>query len=293
MDTWIKVQVVSTRPGAHVESSIYKALEWMTAVERALSRFEPDSEVMRLPRRPGRALRVSALLFEATDFAVRLARLTDGVFDPTAGGLLERHGFNRSYRTGLDVKSGLDEKTVSYRDVKLDRHARTVTLRRPLVLDLGAIAKGLAVDLVSRDLTAQGLLHFSVEAGGDVYARGLNASGIPWQIGIQHPRAESLLIGSVSLSDAAICTSGDYERRAPNGTSHILDARTARPPAEPLASVSVMAPTAMAADGLSTAAMILGRERGLKLLEAQGVSALLIQPDGRTFTTQNGFGVSE
>jgi thiamine biosynthesis lipoprotein len=264
---------------------VQRALAWVGAVERAASRFEPDGEVMALARTPGRPVPVSALLLEATGFALQLARLTGGVFDPTVGARLERHGFARNYRTGATVDSGLGDAAFSYRDVRLDRRAGTITLKRPLVLDLGAVAKGLAVDLVAHELGTQGFRDFSVEAGGDVYARGHNADGLPWRVGIQDPRAADRLIRTVSISDGAICTSGDYERRAPDGTPHVVDARTGRPPRALLASVSVLAPTAMAADGLSTAAMLLGRERGLRLLAEQGVGGLLVQPDGAIFTT--------
>jgi thiamine biosynthesis lipoprotein len=292
MDTWVRVQVVSPEPPATVEAAVQRALLWLGAVERATSRFEPGGEVIALARTPDRPVPVSALLFAATELAVHLARLTDGVFDPTVGGRLERRGFDRNYRTGATIDSGLREIAASYRDVRLDRRAQTITLRRPLVLDLGAVAKGLAVDLIARELATHGFQDFSVEAGGDVYARGRNAAGLPWQVGIQHPRAADRLIRTVPVSDGAVCTSGDYERAAPDGTSHILDARTGRAPAEPPISVSVLAPTAMAADGLSTAVMLLGRERGLRLLAGQGVAGLLVQADGTVVTTRGFLGVT-
>jgi thiamine biosynthesis lipoprotein len=81
------------------------------------------------------------------------------------------------------------------------------------------------------------------------------------------------------VTDLAVCTSADTERGA-----HVLDARTSQPVAD-LASVTVVAPTALAADGLSTAAMILGRERGLRLLQQHEVEGLLIAPDGSTWST--------
>ncbi|MBV9169050.1 MAG: FAD:protein FMN transferase, partial [Chloroflexi bacterium] len=119
-----------------------------------------------------------------------------------------------------------------------------------------------------------------VEAGGDLYVGGHNLAGQPWRVGIQHPRAEGLLARTVEVTDAAVCTSGDYERGA-----HVLDARS-RKAIRDLASVTVVAPTAMAADGLSTAAMVLGRERGLALLENQGVHGLVLDADGTGYQTQ-------
>jgi thiamine biosynthesis lipoprotein len=224
-------------------------------------------------------VRVSTLLFEVAAFALDLAEQTAGAFDPTIGASLEQLGFNVNYRTGEHVRSAVDAASVSFRDVRLDRRRTTILLRRPLVLDLNAVAKGLAIDLAVREL--RDYADVCLEAGGDLYVRGRNPSGEVWSVGIQHPRAEGMLARTLHVTDVAVCTSGDYERRAPGAGAegHILDARTRRPVSD-LASVTVVAPTAMAADGLSTAAMVLGRERGLSFLESQAVGGLFIAPDG-------------
>ncbi len=220
------------------------------------------------------------MLFEVAAFALDLARQTNGAFDPTIGATMEQLGFATNYRTGELVNSHIDADSGDFHDVRLDRRARTITLRRPVVLDLNAVAKGLAIDLAVQELWPHP--DCCIEAGGDLFVRGHNAAGESWYVGIQHPRAEGLLARTLHLSDVAVCTSGDYERRAPGAGAegHILDART-RQPVTDLASVTVVAPTAMAADGLSTAAMVLGSQRALEFLQDQGVSGLLVSPDGR------------
>jgi thiamine biosynthesis lipoprotein len=227
---------------------------------------------MHLLDRVGEAVAVSTLLFEAAAFALDLAEQSDGAFDPTIGAHMEQLGFNTNYRTGAVVQTPIRADAVSYRDVKLDRRQRTVVLRRPVILDLNAVAKGLAIDLAAREL--QDYADMCVEAGGDVYVRGRNAAGDAWRIGIQHPRSEGLLVDTLNVTDTAVCTSGDYER-----SGHIVDARSHRASPD-LASVTVVAPTAMAADGLSTAAMVLGRAGGSAFLTRQGVGAVLVAPDG-------------
>ena len=92
-----------------------------------------------------------------------------------------------------------------------------MTLHRPLLLDLGAVAKGLAIDMAAREL--QPFENFAIDAGGDLYFGGCNAAGEPWSVGIRHPRGDGLL-DTLRVSDAAVCTSGDYERRHRCGTSH-------------------------------------------------------------------------
>jgi len=280
MDTMVNVTIVSDVPRSEIEPAVQRALAWFEAVERICTRFDPTSEVMQLLQRVGRRVHVSTLLFEVVAFAMDLAEQTDGAFDPTIGARLEGLGFATNYRTGDRVRSGIDPHGLSYRDVRLDRHARTVRLRRPLVLDLNAVAKGLAIDLAAAEL--RDFADLCVEAGGDLFVRGHNAAGEAWHVGIQHPRADGLLARTLHVTDTAVCTSGDYERRSAS-VGHILDARTQQPVTD-LASVTVVAPTAMAADGLSTAAMVLGRPGAHAFLEAQGVGALLIAPDGDVTT---------
>jgi thiamine biosynthesis lipoprotein len=283
MDTMVNIQVVSDLPRERIEPTVQRAFEWFETIERICTRFDPTSEVMRLIDNVGTPVNVSTLLFEVTAFALDLAEQTNGAFDPTIGGSLERLGFNTNYKTGEKIHTAVDPDNVSFHNVRLDRRERTILLRRPLIIDLNAVSKGLAIDLAARELRAYA--NVSVEAGGDIYLRGFNPAGEIWNVGIQHPRAEGLLARTLRLTDTAVCTSGDYERRAPgaNNESHILDARTGRPVGD-LASVTVVAPTAMAADGLSTAAMVLGREQGKQFLERQGVGGVMIAPDGEMWT---------
>ena len=272
MDTVVTVQAVRADQ-QDFTALADRAFDWFRAIEAACSRFDTNSEVMRLVGRAGEAVVVSPLLFEAVRFALGVARLTDGAFDPTVGRALERRGFNRHYRTGAIVHTPIEETAPpSYRDVQVDEQRRTVTLAHPLILDLGAVAKGLAIDLAARELVALG--DYSVEAGGDLYVAGNSANGGPWRVGIRHPRQDGELAGVVVGSDVAICTSGDYERHGESG-HHILDPRTDRA-ADELASVTVIAPNAMLADALSTAAFVLGKEQGLVLLRDQGVEGLLL-----------------
>ena len=112
-------------------------------------------------------------------------------------------------------------------------------------------------------------------------------SGEPWSVGIRHPRDEHKLIDTMRVSNTAVCTSGDYERASANG-HHLIDPVT-REPAAALASATVIAPTAMVADALATAAFVLGPEEGLRLLERQRVEGLLLTAELDRHATR-GFG---
>jgi len=149
-------------------------------------------------------------------------------------------------------------------------------LRRPLTLDLGAVVKGLAVDLAAREL--QPFRDFAIDAGGDLYLGGYNERGAPWRVGIRHPRNPGELIGTVDVSDRAVCTSGDYERTSPDGRHHILDPRTGVP-ATSVASATVVASGAMLADALATAAFVLGPREGIALLDRLGLDGVIVTPE--------------
>lgn len=269
--------------------AIDRAIAWFDAVERTCTRFDRDSELMRLAARPGNAVPVSDILFQALEFAVAVAEDTGGAFDPTVGRRMEASGFDRHYRTGETISSAVDAETpVSYRDIQLDRASGIVTLRRPLVPDLGAIAKGLAIDLAAQELAP--FEHFAIDAGGDLYLKGLNARGERWSIGLRHPRRERELLDTVRVSNAAVCTSGDYERPSPAGSGghHILDPRNGRS-ADVVVSATVIAPTALLADALATAAFVLGPSEGLALLQRHGVNGLIVSPALETVATPGMF----
>jgi thiamine biosynthesis lipoprotein len=269
MGTLVTIHVVP--PGADADAAIERAFEWFRDIEARCTRFDGDSELMRLSARIGEPVPASPILFEAVRFALSVAEDTGGAFDPAVGHLMAARGFDREHRTGRTMRSPVAAvEGVSYRDVHVDDEARTITLDRPLTLDLGAVAKGLAIDAAARELQPFG--DFAIDAGGDLYLGGRNPDGAPWSVGIRHPRLDGQLIDSLRASNQAVCTSGDYERGA-----HILDPR-AGSVAVAAASVTVVAPTAMLADALATAAFVLGPEEGIRLLERHGVHGLILTP---------------
>jgi thiamine biosynthesis lipoprotein len=287
MDTLVSIEVAGRAPAG---PAVERALRWFERVEGICSRFDSESELRRLCARVGEPVPVSPLLFEALRFALALAARTRGAFDPTVGAALVARGFDRHYVTGERVPAaapgpnrGAAPGEATYRDVRLDAVRRTITLRRPLVLDLGAVAKGLATDLAARELGA--FDGACVDAGGDLLVLGRSPRAAAWRVGVRHPRAAHVLACTLDVVAGAVCTSGDYERRTPGGAEHhLLDPRTGRA-AGALASATVLAPTAMAADGLATAAFVLGPERGLRLLHREGAQGVLITPAGELLLT--------
>lgn len=294
MGTVVTIHVVgggANRVGAlERKRSVEAAVTWFEEIERTCSRFDPRSEVSRLSTLIGAAVPISDILFETLRFALAVADESGGAFDPTMGLQLEARGFNRDYRTGAEVRTELEaDPAASYRDVHLNADERTVILEKPLLLDLGAVAKGLAVDMATRELKARSFDDFAIDAGGDLYLAGCNADGAPWSVGIRHPREAQALYETLRVSNTAVCTSGDYERRTPGDESgtehHIIDPRT-RSSATAAASVTVLASSAMVADALATAAFVLGPVDGLELLERHSVDGMIVTPKLERFATR-------
>lgn len=279
MGTVVSMQTILATPSPeHAEQrarAVGRAEQWFRDVEAACNRFDESSELRRLCDSSRERVPVSDVLYECVQFATAVANATDGVFDPTVGRRMYDRGFRRDYRTGESITLASDaDSDASYRDIEL-HDDRSITLHRTLQLDLGAVAKGLAIDLAAKELRE--LENFMINAGGDLYLGGTNEEGLPWNVGIKHPRKQDEFICTVRVTNAAVCTSGDYERVAPDGRAHILDA-TDDAASPSVVSATVQAPSAMVADALSTAAFALGATRGLALLEQQDLAGLLITP---------------
>lgn len=262
--------IVTIATVGEAADAVDRAFAWFHEVESRCSRFDSTSELSKLTA-VNSAVPVSDLLFETLGFAMQVADISQGAFDPVVGGAMIARGFNRHYMTGEVVPMPPIDGSATFRDVVLDSERKTVTLLKPLALDLGGVAKGLAIDLAARELAET--RNFSIDAGGDLYLGGRNDEGADWSVGIRHPRKDHTVIEVVRVSDQAICTSGDYERG-----QHLLTP-SAKAPASEVASATVIAPTAMLADALSTAAFVMGPADGIALCTSAGVRAILFTPN--------------
>jgi thiamine biosynthesis lipoprotein len=278
MNTIVTLHIVSPEAPAEAFES---AFGWFHEIEARCSRFDSTSELMRLCARPGEAIEVSPLLFEAVRFARIVAEASGGAFDPTQGARMAELGFNRHHVTGESVPAHATP-AATWRDIEIDTERRTILLRRTLTLDLASVVKGLAIDLAAREFAP--FLDFAIDAGGDLYVSGANEKAEPWSVGVRHPRRDGELIASLRVSDCAVCTTGDYERHLATG-HHILDPATGAS-AQAAASATVVAPSAMVADALATAAFVMGPEIAIPFLERMGVDGLIITPELKRFETR-------
>ena len=249
--------------------------------ERRLSRFRPDSELAQLNAHAGRPVPVGALLYRVLETALAAARATGGVYDPTMAHQLERLGYDRSFEQ-LPASSPRREAAGpggGWRTVGMDPAARLVTLPPRVGVDLGGIAKGMAVDAATERLRDAGLGPVMVNAGGDLRVHGRLPGGGDWSIAIDGRRGRL----RVPLAAGALATSGVARRRwsqAGEPRHHLLDPRTGGPAWTGLWSVTAVAGSCAEAEVAAKVAFVLGRAAGAEFLGGRGLAGLFAGEGG-------------
>lgn len=268
--------------GPEAERAMEEAFSEIGRLDRLLSTYRADSELSRLNRDGSQGwVAVSSETRSLVERALKVARLSDGAFDPTVGPMVKLWGFKyMDYHMPSAGQIREAKARVGYREVETDA-SRGIRFRRPgMELDLGAIAKGYAVDRAVEILKERGMTRIRVDAGGN--QRVWDTQGEGWVLGIRHPRREGEVLGAIGLRAGSISTSGDAERGFwKDGVryGHVLDPRTGQP-SQGVLSVTVTAPEAETADALSTALYVLGPEAGLARLGAfPGAEALWVLAD--------------
>ncbi|PYS13357.1 MAG: FAD:protein FMN transferase [Acidobacteria bacterium] len=243
-------------------------------LEGLLSNWQEDSDVQRLNSAAGQhPVRVGTELRDVLETARQVSDWTNGKFDVTFGVMSGLWKFDYQNQDGTipDHREVVRRRSlINYRDIELDERNGTAFLRRHgMVVNLGGIGKGYAVDRARAILHDRGFRDFLIQFGGDMYAGGREGDR-PWKLGIQDPRGPAnRIFATVDVSDSTFSTSGDYARsfiKDGRRYHHILDPATGEP-SQGCRSVTIMTATATIADGLSTGVFVLGPERGMALIE--------------------------
>ncbi len=265
-----------------------EALAWVAGFEARYSRYLPDSWISRLNESAGGPAVPSD---PETDRILALCHemhfLTRGVFDPTALPLIRLWDWRRAQ---VPSDSEIEEARLRVGWRKVQRRPGSVRLTEPgMCLDLGGMGKEYAVDQVTLLARQRGLTGALIDFGADIRVMGLPADGRPgWHLGLEDPEHPGRAWCGLGLRDAAVATSGDYHRGFTSGGQrwgHILDLRTGRPVQNGCRAAHVVAPSCTQAGLLSTAALVLGAEEGLRLSESQpGAEGLLHGPRSKLST---------
>lgn len=267
--------------GPKPEPAVASAFATVRRLDASLSTYKADSELSRLNRKGAHGwVTLSPETTALVSRALALADETQGAFDPTVGPLVQLWGFKHlDFRVPDEASIAQTLRLVDHRGVSVDPARSAVRFDRAgMELDLGATAKGYAVDRALADLREAGMAAGRVDGGGNQAVFG--PPGRTWRFGVKHPRREGAVLGTVGLQGGGVATAGDAERGFwVDGVrhGHILDPRTGRP-ASGMLSVTVVARTAEEADALDTPLYVLGPARGAKLLARHpGAEALFVE----------------
>lgn len=269
--------------------AVFSRIKQLNAI---MSDYEPESELMRLCRTAGTGQRVpvSRDLLAVLSRAQALSKLSDGAFDVTVGPVVKLWRKARKTKQ-LPPADELTAKRalVGFRNVHIDEKAGTVELTKAgMQLDLGGIAVGYAIDDVLALLKKLGIDSALVDGSGDIGVSGPPPGAEGWRIGIAPLDAEKQPSRYLVLKNAAVTTSGDafqYVEVAGKRYSHIVDPQTGLGLSE-RSSVTVIARNCTVADSYTKAVMLLGPEKGLKLIdETPGAAAIFVRAAGRGVDT--------
>ncbi len=279
---WITIHGLSESEAAEAAEEAFRELH---RVESMMSNWKKESELSRLNRESdGKPYKVSRELYHLLERSIYYSHFTAGAFDITARPLVQLWGFQGGKAhlpDSLEIEDAMSR--VGYGKVMLDGESTSIIMPPGMELDLAGIAKGYGVDRAVALLRERGVENALVNLGGNIFALGAPPGERGWTVGIRDPEGGRKVVGSLLLANEAVSTSGNYENYVEiEGTvyGHIIDPRAGRPVSRIL-SVTVVAPTALEADALSTGLFVLGPESGEKALALlPAVKALFALPNG-------------
>ncbi len=261
--------------------------------DRQLSTYKSDSVLSRFNQYQGTDPQpISSGMADAIITALRIGHKTDNEMDITVGPLVNLWGFGPTKEpVKMPTQQQIDaaRAEIGLQHIKVIQQVDGDYLQKDqpnMYIDLSTVGEGYATDHLARLVEANGISDYLVSVGGAVVSRGRNPEGKPWQVAIQKPTdKEDAVEAIVDLQGMGISTSGSYRNYYEldgKRLSHIIDPATGRPITHKLVSATVIASTALEADGWDTGLMVLGTQRALALAEKQHLAVYLItkEPDG-------------
>ncbi len=289
MGTLVEISVIE-KDGKLAKTAMQKAFREIRRLEKMMSIHIPNSEVSKVNQAAGKdPVAVSKELMAVIQRSLFWSEKTAGAFDITIGPAQELWNFDAP---SLPLKNSITDaiEKIDFKKIQLEEQ-KIYLPKKGMRLNLGAIAKGYAVDKAIDILKENKIQNALINAGGDLKSIGKRSDQLNWKIGLQHPRTSESLLASFSISNNAVATSGDYQKYfEQNGKRyhHILDPKTGSPATTGSMSATVIAKNVMDADALSTAIFVLGSKKGIALLDSlDDIEGLIVDIKGVTSISKN------
>ena len=286
MDTVVKLTVTGSASQAELSAILDEAFVTLDVLEKKLSMYETGSQISQINQSAGvDAAAVDSDLFDLLRRSVEIAGLTDGAFDATIGPVTALWKKHREDEGDPSLPSSEDLRLavalVGYDDLVLTPPNRVLVRRIGMALDLGAVGKGYASEVLWKLLSSRSVHSGLIDLGGNIVAIGRRPDGNAWRIGVQDPeRPRGAPLLALEVRNAAVITSGVYERTweiAGQAYTHIFNPHTGMPLDGELQSVTIVTSDPVEGDALSTAFMVMGEARALDLLRViPGVDAIFV-----------------
>ncbi len=269
-----------------LETGLFAAVD---LVDRQMSTWTPSSDLMRLNAADvGQDVALPEHLMEVLGAGLTIGRRTNGAFDIGLGDLTGIWGFGALGKQpdALAIRDNLGKARAPTHEVlTLDPDKGVARKSAPVALDLSGIAKGYAVDRMIQCLRTHGVASALASLDGELRAIGTQEDGRPWTVAVERPDYDRRApLSMITLSDAAIATSGDYRHWIDVGNarlSHTMSRMNGGPVQNDVASVSVVAETCMEADAWATALLVMGPDAGPALARARSLNALFVLRTGQ------------
>ncbi|UII22330.1 FAD:protein FMN transferase [Fulvivirga ligni] len=262
--------------------SINACIEEVTRIEKVISSWDENSQTSKINRDAGIApVVVDKELFDLIARAKKISDLTNGAFDISYASVDKIWKFDGSVKdlpTAEEVAQSVSK--INYQNIILNYDDHSVFLKEAgMKIGFGAIGKGYAANRGREIMRSMGIKSGIVNASGDLLTWGKEADGSDWTIGIADPKNKTHVLGWLNVGEMAVVTSGNYEKFIDiNGKrySHIIDPRTGYP-VQGLKSVTIICPNAELSDALATSVFVLGKEKGLALInQLKGIECFLV-----------------
>jgi len=286
IDTYVEITIYHNIHESAPASIMEGAFDLVEQLENLMSITIEGSDVYRINNAHGEATAVDPATIEVISKSIEFGELSAGLFDITVGRLSRLWNFSENEEIPEGAALAETHATVDFRQISI--FDNTVTLANADAwIDLGAIAKGYIADRVADFLIENGVSSAMINLGGDIRLVGDRGDGNPWRLAIRNPfdYGDEPHVAVLEVSSAAVVSSGTYERRFEvDGVwyHHILDPKTAMPAISDVVSVTVIAQSGIAGEGLATIAILKGSEAAVEILESHSefIGAVFILDDG-------------
>ncbi|WP_158799185.1 FAD:protein FMN transferase [Pedobacter sp. L105] len=276
------------------DEAINAAIIEVQRIEALLSTFKEDSQTNLINQHAGiKPVKVDEEVIQLIQRSLKISALTQGAFDITYGSIdTSLWNFDINMTTLPDAETALQSvDLINYQNVVINQSKSTVLLKnKGMRIGFGGIGKGYAADRARQILKSKGIESGIVNAAGDLITWGTQLNGKPWTVGIADPDERTKPFSAMNMSNAAIATSGNYEKYATiNGKrySHTIDPKTGLP-VSGIKSVSILCQSAELADALATPVTVMGVKVGLDLInQLQHVACVIIDDAGEIYTSKN------